>query len=185
MDSASRDLVPGPSHSAPIRPTRRTAAALQPRYSRNRIECAGPADVGTSEGASIRSRRASPMSRRRRFGSFVRQRRRSRRIDGGVAAGSAVQSGSRSRSLAIVSDTVAARNGERAVSISNSTHPNAQMSVRSSTIWPRACSGLMYAAVPRSYPRESWRWWPWATRFLLPRQPPPIRNRGPSPRRRS
>ena len=38
------------------------------------------------------------------------------------------------------------------VSISNTTHPNAQMSVRLSTGFPRACSGLMYAAVPRITP---------------------------------
>ena len=38
------------------------------------------------------------------------------------------------------------------VSISYSTHPNAQMSVRWSTGRPRACSGDMYAAVPRIMP---------------------------------
>ena len=38
------------------------------------------------------------------------------------------------------------------VSISNSTAPNAQMSARLSTTFPRACSGLMYAAVPRIIP---------------------------------
>jgi hypothetical protein len=31
-------------------------------------------------------------------------------------------------------------------------HPNAQMSVRLSSVWPRACSGLTYAAVPRITP---------------------------------
>ena len=50
--------------------------------------------------------RASPMSRSRRFGSFSRQRRSSRRTAAGVAAGRAVQSGSRSRIAAIVSETV-------------------------------------------------------------------------------
>ena len=38
------------------------------------------------------------------------------------------------------------------MSISYSTQPNAQMSARLSTGLPRACSGLMYAAVPRICP---------------------------------
>ena len=63
--------------------------------------------------------------------------------------GSARQSGSRSRTAASVSTSVSPANARRPVSISNSTHPNAQMSVRLSTGLPRACSGLMYAAVPR------------------------------------
>ena len=45
-----------------------------------------------------------------------------------------------------------ASNGRRPVSISYSTQPNAQRSVRSSTGLPRACSGLMYATVPRMMP---------------------------------
>ena len=43
-------------------------------------------------------------------------------------------------------------NARLAVSISYSTHPNAQMSARLSTALPRACSGDMYAAVPRIIP---------------------------------
>ena len=43
-------------------------------------------------------------------------------------------------------------NASRPVSISNSTQPNAQMSARLSTDCPRACSGLMYGAVPRINP---------------------------------
>ena len=61
----------------------------------------------------------------------------------GVCAGRALQSGSRSRIAAIVSETVSPRNAGRAVNISYSTQPNAQMSVRLSTAFPRACSGLM------------------------------------------
>ncbi len=38
------------------------------------------------------------------------------------------------------------------VSISNNTTPNAQMSARLSTFAPRACSGDMYAAVPKMTP---------------------------------
>ena len=63
----------------------------------------------------------------------------------GVAAGSAAQSGSRSRIAASdVGDSSSPANAGRPVSISYSTQPNAQMSVRLSTAWPRACSGLMY-----------------------------------------
>ena len=39
------------------------------------------------------------------------------------------------------------------VSISWTTTPKAQISARLSTGLPRACSGLMYAAVPNSSPR--------------------------------
>ena len=42
-----------------------------------------------------------------------------------------------------MSDTFAPWNASFPVSISKSTQPNAQTSVRSSTGWPRACSGLM------------------------------------------
>ena len=64
-------------------------------------------------------------------------------MGGGVAGGSAVQSGDRSRTAAIVSEIVAPGNAMRPVIISNSTQPNAQMSVRLSIASPRACSGLM------------------------------------------
>ena len=50
------------------------------------------------------------MSRRRCFGSLVRQRSRSRRIAAGVSAGSADQSGSRSRIFAIESEVVSPPN---------------------------------------------------------------------------
>ncbi len=43
-------------------------------------------------------------------------------------------------------------NGRRPASISNSTAPNAQMSVHLSTALPRACSGDIYAAVPKIIP---------------------------------
>jgi hypothetical protein len=70
----------------------------------------------------------------------------------GIASGSAAQSGSRSRIFAIVSEMVSPGKAAWPVNISNSTQPNAQMSVRLSTVSPRACSGLMYAAVPRTTP---------------------------------
>ena len=52
----------------------------------------------------------------------------------------------------MVSATVSPAKATRPVSISKSTHPNAQMSVRLSTARPRACSGLMQAAVPMTAP---------------------------------
>ena len=73
---------------------------------------------------------------------------------GGTDAGIAVQSGSDSRTAAIVSETVAPGAARCPLNISYSTAPNAQMSVRLSTGSPRACSGLMYAAVPSLTP--SW-----------------------------
>ncbi len=101
------------------------------------------ATPGTTSAIASISIRTSPMSRRRPFGSFVKQRSRSRRIGSGVVAGSADQSGSRSRILAIESGIVSPGNATRPVTISKSTQPNAQMSVRLSTGSPRACSGLM------------------------------------------
>ena len=70
----------------------------------------------------------------------------------GVGAGRTLQSGSCSRIAAIVSEAVSPGNAGRAVNISYNTQPNAQMSVRLSTALPRACSGLMYAAVPAITP---------------------------------
>ena len=49
----------------------------------------------------------------------------------------------------MVSEMVSPPNAVRPASISNSTHPNDQMSLRLSRPFPRACSGLMYAGVPR------------------------------------
>src|SRR4030095_8974386 len=71
---------------------------------------------------------------------------------GGSAGGSAVQSGSRLRIAAIVSEIVSPENARLPANISYSTQPKAQTSVRLSTAWPRACSGLMYAPVPRITP---------------------------------
>ena len=119
------------------------AATLQrPRRKRRRLASARTASrccvAGASGAAGLLivssiSIRASPMSRSRRFESFSRHRRSRPSMERGVAAGSAAQSGSRCRIDAIVSDTVSPRNATRPVSISNSTQPKAQMSVRLST----------------------------------------------------
>ena len=79
---------------------------------------AGPTAPGNTSSIASISIRASPISLKRSFGSFVRQRTRSRRIDSGVAGGSADQSGSRSRILAIESETVSPANVTRPVTIS-------------------------------------------------------------------
>ncbi len=52
----------------------------------------------------------------------------------------------------MVSDPPGLSNGARPASSSNSTHPNAQMSVRRSTSSPRVCSGLMCPTVPITTP---------------------------------
>ncbi len=92
------------------------------------------------------------MSRRRAFGSRPRLRARRRRSDAGTDFGSASRSTGRVSTAASVSETVSPSNNRWPASISNRTTPNAQMSARLSTGLPRACSGLMYAAVPRIMP---------------------------------
>ena len=110
---------------------------------------AGSAGVAIASSSSIR---ASAMSWSRRLASFWRQRVNRRRMLSGVAAGNRVHAGSAPTTAAKVSVTVSRANAGEPVSISNSTQPKAQMSVRLSTGWPLACSGLMYAAVPRTTP---------------------------------
>ena len=87
--------------------------------------------------------RASPIACSRRFGSFSRHRRSSRRSPKGAGAGNASQWGSFIMTDASVMELSSPAKARRPVSISYSTHPNAQMSVRLSTACPRACSGLM------------------------------------------
>ena len=71
---------------------------------------------------------------------------------GGTSAGKAVHSGSPRTIAASVSVMSSPGNARLPVSISNSTQPKAQMSVRRSSGRPRACSGDIYAAVPRIIP---------------------------------
>ena len=56
------------------------------------------------------------------------------------------------RIAASVSLTSAPSNARLPVNISNNTQPKAQTSLRLSAARPLACSGLMYAAVPRITP---------------------------------
>ena len=66
--------------------------------------------------------------------------------------GSNDQSGSRLINATIVSVASSPSNVLFPVSASKTQQSNAQMSVRLSTGFPRACSGLMYEAVPRIVP---------------------------------
>ncbi len=94
---------------------------------------------GATSGTASSSGMASPMSRKRCFGCFTRQRRRR----GCTFAGMRLQSGSSFSTAARMSDVVSPVNAGLPVNISYRTAPNAQMSARLSTADPRACSGLM------------------------------------------
>ena len=101
---------------------------------------------------SSSAKSAAAMSATRLRRSFSRQRRISARIDPGTRAGNALQSGSLLSTATITSVTSSPSNGRFPVSISNSTQPKAQMSLRLSAGLPFACSGDMYAAVPINIP---------------------------------
>ena len=74
------------------------------------------------------------------------------RNDAGIPCGSrSIRNGSFS-TAARTSVTVSPANRRSPVNISNNTAPKAQMSARRSATRPLACSGLMYAAVPRITP---------------------------------
>ena len=137
-------------------PTSATMAVATIGTARPRARC-GAAGIPASSvawAASI-SRRASPASASRRFRSFSRHRRSKRLIEAGVSPGSTAQSGSPRTTAAIVSVTSSQPKARRPVSISNTRQPNAQISARLSTACPRACSGAIYAAVPRTHARLS------------------------------
>ena len=110
--------------------------------------------------ASSSSSLASPMCWRRRVrvASRSRQRRSRRCSDSGDRWGSASKSMPCLKTAASVSEIVSPLKSFLPVSISQSTTPNAQISERRSAVLPRACSGLMYAAVPMSTPAwVAWR----------------------------
>ena len=115
-------------------------------------QVASPVDRAELAAAASTSASASPISRRRRLGSFCRQRRINQATRSGVTTGSEARSGSRVITAASTSATDSPSNVRRPASISFSTQPNAQMSARLSIAFPRACSGAMYAAVPRIMP---------------------------------
>ena len=154
IDTAGRsgvavERVPTHIPKAPIAAAASTAGTASPG------RLTGGCEGGCSSGVapiSSRTIRISPICCTRPRRSFVTQRRRSRRNLVGTPVGSAFQSGSRSRIAATVSETVSPGKARRPVSTSYKQHPKAQTSARRSTGLPRACSGLMYGAVPRTDP---------------------------------
>lgn len=132
----------------------RARAPLRPPITLDCGRVTGDATTGSDTPAITSSicTRASPISRKRAFGSFLRQRMSNRRSAAGVSAGNSDQSGSLVTTATIRSVVSSPSNARRPVSISYRTTPNAQMSARRSTTRPRACSGAMYAAVPRIIP---------------------------------
>ena len=121
---------------------------------RDRLLASLAETVGSGSVRAARiSIRASPMSRRRSPLSFCKHRRRSSWILAGILPGNAFQSGSRSTILAIVSVTVSPMNAGLPVSASYQQHPNAQMSVRLSTLFPRAARGSYKVPCRGSPPR--------------------------------
>ena len=182
------------SHQARTTPT---PSEQQPRQSPGpRLFARRRGGAAFVAGVAIRSSssaiRASAISRSRRFGSFSKAALQQPANGGGVAAGSAVQSGSRSRIAAIVSVIVSPANARRPVSISYSTQPNAQMSVRLSTVCAarllRAHVGARCrAARPRAcrpIDRRRMRERSSPARVAGP-SPSPARSRAPSPCRRA
>ena len=138
---------------SPIQTPARSAAALRPTNQAVRRGVAiGMPDPGTESNAPIRASRTSPRSRTRSCGSLFRQCFKNSRSVGDMVAGRADQSGSPLITAAKVSATVSPANARRPVTISYRTHPKAQTSVLRSAGFPRACSGLMYAAVPMITP---------------------------------
>ena len=101
----------------------------------------GTVSKGLASRSSM-SRRASAMSASRRPRSFSRHRLSNVRSAGGVLSGKAFHSGSPRMTAPNVSATATPGNARLAVSISYNRQPNAQMSLRPSTLSPMACSGL-------------------------------------------
>jgi hypothetical protein len=130
-----------------------TPTIIGPALQRPREVCAAASEPSFDKAcASSHSRAAVAASDRRLRRSFSRHRLSTLRMPAGTSGGSARQSGSSFSTDAIACETVSPSNARRPVSISNRTAPNAHRSVRRSTGRPAACSGLMYAAVPRITP---------------------------------
>ena len=147
---AGRDVNQMAMLPAPAAITARTAAATQ--RSRRDVSGAGRPTLTVVSNTPSIAKRTSPMSLMRLRGSFSRQPRRKLPSTGGRFFGSVPQSGSIAITCAKVFDTSSPVNGRAPVSISNSTTPNAQISLRLSTGLPAACSGDIYAAVPMITP---------------------------------
>ena len=144
----------GPGHSAATAAvmTMPATAGHSVATIERRLGTAVARTAGAAGSISSSSSRASPIALSRLRGSFWRHRRSNRRTDGGTSAGSTLKSGSVLSTDARTSEMSSPSNARRPVSISYRTTPNAQMSARLSTLLPFACSGAMYAAVPRIMP---------------------------------
>jgi hypothetical protein len=95
----------------------------------------------------------SDMCWKRRSGSFRRHSRISRSSASGIPGISSLGAfGWSLTPAASVSDTVFPANARRPVTISYSTAPKLNTSLRASTVPPVACSGDMYPAVPVTTP---------------------------------
>src|SRR5262249_27606726 len=102
--------------------------------------------------ASSRSRRTSAALWYRRLGSLCKQRRNRERTGCGVSPCKRDQSGSAFMMPPRISTVLSPSKGDLPVSISKNTTPKDQISERVVVILPFACSGDMYAAVPRITP---------------------------------
>ena len=129
----------------------RQTAVNQPSPAPARSAAASARDHSRPDGAAGRtgspccpsvSIHASPMSRRRRRGSFSRQRFTSRRSAGGVTA-AAPPNPALDRGWRPADRSSSYRRTPGGTPASRRGQPKAQMSVRLSTLCPRACSGLM------------------------------------------
>jgi hypothetical protein len=132
-----------PANIAPATPIPTSTIDAAAVIHSGRLGGAAAAMTGSGGAGDSSAILASPMSRRRVLGSRSRQRAIRRRSGAGTERGSASKSMDRVSTAASVSETVSPSNSLRPASISNSTTPNAQMSARLSTGFPRACSGLM------------------------------------------
>ena len=134
----------GPRHSA----MPATTASAPMAHGADRFHSGAAAAAGAAPASSASIRRASPIAASRSFRSFSRHHRNS----GCTRAGASEISGSRFSTLPRISTAVSPWNRLLPVSSSWTMTPNAQMSARWSAVLPLACSGLMYAAVPRIMP---------------------------------
>ena len=123
----------------------------KPRRIRREAPIGGKPDTSLGRSfvpASSSSRRASPMSRNLRRTSFCRHRRSNRRIESGVSGGRSDQSGSLSRMAATMSEReapVECRPAGQHLEQHAAKRPHVRSAI---DLTPRACSGLMYGAVP-------------------------------------
>ena len=128
------------------------ATATRIEAARRIVEAGDTATAVTASPSRSMMNRAVERSATLRRRSLSRHPRSSATRAGDTFAGNAVQSGSPRSTAASVSEMSSPSNARLPVTISKSTHPKAQTSLRLSAARPLACSGLMYAAVPRITP---------------------------------